>query len=83
MTLQKQMKEKLAQVGLPYKEINCYGNQIVIICVGYETGKKWVSILSKFTTKQNMVKTILYNKENKGTCLLPSTHDAYLIGATI
>jgi len=48
MTKQQEMKSKLEQIGLPYKEVECYGSQIVVTAHSVESANKWAMILSRF-----------------------------------
>ena len=82
-TPQQRLQAKLESLGLPYKEIKVYGSQIMVTAWGEATANKWHSILSKFTTSRCPVRSVDYNKVNEGTCLLPSTHEVWLIGGTI
>lgn len=83
MTPQQQMKAKLESLGLSYKQIDVYGSQIMVTAWSESAAKKWHSILCKFTTSKRPVKSIDYNKENRGTCLMPTVHEVWLIGGTI
>lgn len=83
MTPQEKIKAKLESLNIPHKKIEVYGSQIVITVVGYDTAIKWKGILSRFTTTQRMVKTLIENKVNTGGVLRPSKHKGYLVGATI
>lgn len=83
MTPQQKMKAKLESLGLPYKQIDVYGSQIMVTALGEETANKWHSILSKFTTSKRPVRSIAYNKVNTNTVLLPDVHTVWLIGGRI
>jgi len=72
MTIQQDMKQKLESVGLPYKEVQCYGRQIVITSHCRDTAEKWAHLLSKFSTFRGITECLDDTKENKGTCLLPT-----------
>ena len=82
-TPQQRMKAKLEGLGLPYKEIKVYGSQVMITVWSETAAKKWHSVICRFTNSKRPVKSIDYNKENRGTCLLPTRHEVWLIGGTI
>jgi hypothetical protein len=83
MTPQQQIKAKLAAVGIPYKEINCYGSQIIVTAWSRDAASKWASLLGKFSTVKNVVKSVDYAKKNKNTVLLPSVVTVWRVWATI
>jgi len=82
-TPQERMKAKLESLGLPYKEIECYGSQVMITALSESAANKWHSILCKFTTSKRPIRSIDRNKVNENTCLNPSSHEVWLIGGTI
>lgn len=47
-TLQDKMKEMLKKTGLPYKEIEVYGRQIVVTCWSRDAAEKWSHLLTRF-----------------------------------
>lgn len=73
MTTQKAMAAKLAKCGIPHKEIECYGSQIVITSHCRDTADKWASLLAKFATVRCVVEALDYAKENKFGSLNPTT----------
>lgn len=83
MTPQQQLQSKLESLGLPYKEIKVYGSQVMITAWSETAANRWRSILCKFTTSRRPVKSVDYNKENRGTCLMPTVHEVWLIGGMI
>jgi len=83
MTSQEKMKQKLLNLGIPAKEIKCYGSQIMVTVIGKETSEKWQMILNNFCSRVLSSKTIDYAKENKGTCLNPTVVDVYRVWGTI
>ncbi len=82
-TLQERLKQKLESVGLPHSEIKVYGSQIMITAIGKVTIQRWASVLARFSKINGIAEAIEYNKENKNTCLLPSTHKVWRVWATI
>jgi hypothetical protein len=73
MSIQARMQQKLEQIGLPYKQIEVYGRQIVVTSTCRATADKWASLIGKFATFRGVTESIDYCKEQKGTCLLPTT----------
>lgn len=47
-TLQQKMKAMLEKTGLPYKEIEVYGRQIVVTCWSRDAAEKWAHLLTRF-----------------------------------
>lgn len=76
MNKQAAMKAKLALAGtlagIPFREIECYGSQIVVTSACDNTARKWARLLSRFATVRGVIKSLDDAKENKGTCLRPS-----------
>lgn len=72
MSIQDKMKATLSQCGIPFKQIDCYGSQIVITSECRDTAQRWNGVLSKFCTKFKSIPVIDYAKENKGTALCPT-----------
>ncbi len=83
MTTQETMQAKLSTLGIPAKDIHCYGSQIVITAWGQDAAHKWASVLAKFSKVKAMRECFDYNQENKNTCLLPSSHKVWRVWATI
>lgn len=83
MTIQQEMKEKLAALGMPFHEIQCYGRQITIECISQDTCSKWSGIIGKFAKVKGILKSVVYTKENKKLQLIPSTMTVYRLYATI
>lgn len=80
------MKEKLQQIPLPYKSMEVFGAincNIHIETLGEKTAEQWRSILVQFCRKVKVVETFRHNKVNENTCLLPSRHKVFLIGAVV
>jgi hypothetical protein len=57
-TIQQQMKASLETVGLPFKDVQCYGSQIVITCVSRDTANRWVPVLRKFSTVRGVIECL-------------------------
>lgn len=69
MTIQAQIKATLAKAGIPSREIEVYGSQIVITSACRDTAQKWGELLGKFAKVRGIVETIDEAKVQKGTCL--------------
>lgn len=74
---QEKIKALLQKSGIPYKEIECYGSQIVVTSWCRDSADKWARLLAKFSTVRGVVETCDYAKENKGTCLKPTRIKVY------
>lgn len=72
-TIQQQMKAKLEQAGIPYKQIECYGSQIVITSHCEKTARRWAFLLSHFSRVRGVIKALDDAQVNKGSVLCPST----------
>lgn len=77
------MKIKLAEAGIPHKEINCYGSQIVVTAWSRGAADKWASLLGRFAKVRGIVETYDCDKVNTGSCLLPSRHKVVRVFAAI
>jgi hypothetical protein len=58
MTTQQKIKALLESIGLPYREIQCYGNQIVITSTSDSTARKWAMVLAKFAKVRGITKSL-------------------------
>lgn len=72
-TPQKELKETLESSGIPFKKIECYGSQIVITSWSEGAAQDWAILISKFAKIRGIIKSRDYAKENKQTCLNPSS----------
>lgn len=77
MKPQDQMRAQLERSGIPYKEIECYGSQIVVTSWSHDAAKRWARLLGRFATVRGLVHTRDYNEENRGTNLNPTTHEVW------
>lgn len=67
---------------IPFKRVDCYGSQVVVVCWSRDAAEKVASILSRATFKiRGIVKSRDYNKENKKLLANPSTHEVYKVFA--
>ena len=83
MTSQQQIAATLAKSGIPAKEIKVYGSQIMIVAWSRGAADKWASLISKFAKVRGVVKSYDHDKINTNTVLRPSSHDVWLVAATI
>jgi hypothetical protein len=77
------MKAKLQASGLPYKEVECYGAQIVVTCWSRGAADRWTLLLDRFARVTSVVQSVDYAKKNRGTCLLPTTVDVWRVFARV
>lgn len=83
MKPQEAMKERLEQVGIPFKAIECYGSQIVITSWCRESAERWAGLLGRFAKVRGITHSVDYAKENKNTVLRPSTVEVWRTFARI
>lgn len=83
MTSQDHMQAKLAQSGIPYKEIRCYGSQITVTTLSRQAAAQWVDLLGKFSRVKGCIHTYEYNKVNQNTMLNPTMHKVWRVYSTI
>lgn len=84
MTPQQRMAATLAKAGIPHKEIKCFGSQVLVVCLGEDSARKFAALLGTFCrTVRGPVESVDYNKKNENTVLLPSRHKIWLVGGTI
>ena len=83
VTPQQQIKALLIKSGIPYKEINCYGSQIMVTAWSESAARKWALLLAKFAKVNNIGQGIDEAKVNKNTVLLPTVIRVWRVWATI
>ena len=83
MTDQEKLEAKLAQAGIPAKEIKCSGSLIIITTRGEDSARKWAALLAKFATVRAVVKSRDESVIQKGTCLKRTYHKVWRVGAYI
>ncbi len=83
MSIQEQMKAKLLDSGIPAKQINVYGSQIVITALSRNTIMRWTTLLSRFASIKAVKESVDYTKENQNTVLRPTTIKVWRVWATI
>jgi hypothetical protein len=57
-TPQAQMKAKLAQAGIAYKEISCYGRQIVVTSWSRDAADSWAQLLGQFAKVRAVIEAL-------------------------
>jgi hypothetical protein len=80
---QERMTTTLAKAGIPYRGINCYGQQIVVTTKGEATARKWAELLARVATVRGVLKSVDYAKENRNTVLKPTTIEVWRVFARI
>ena len=83
MSKQDKVKALLEKVGLPFIEIEVYGNQITVECKAEKTSRRWAGIIGKFATIRGVIKTTRESKKNTNTVLLPDRYEIYRVYAKI
>jgi hypothetical protein len=69
MTIQAQIKATLEKSGIPSREIEVYGSQIVITSACRDTAEKWGALLSGFSKVRGILESIDEAKIQKGSCM--------------
>lgn len=70
--LNARMKAKLEQAGIPFKDIEVYGSQIVVTSFCRDSAGKWATLLAKFAKVRGVIETLDDAVRNRGTVLRPS-----------
>ena len=91
MTTQDKLKAQLEKAGIPYKEIHCYGSQVMITAWSFKAAKEWANLLTKFCSgKVRVVESRDETKDperilkaNPGLVKSHFYHEVWRIGATI
>lgn len=88
MTAQQLAKaeELVNSLPIPRRSIKVFGTincNIHITCESRKTAEKWVMALGKFCRTVNCVESVDYAKENKGSCLNPTTVKVFKIGGVV
>ena len=76
------IKELLEKSGIPAFDLQVYGTirvNIIATCEGFDTCNRWLDLLSQFCSKVRMCESVLYNKDNRGTCLNPTRRHCYRV----
>ena len=58
MTTQQKIKATLETAGLPFRDIQCYGTQIVVTSQSDEAARKWAVLLGKFAKVRGITKSL-------------------------
>jgi hypothetical protein len=86
MTMTSDKSARFEQVfktaGVPFKEINAYGSQVVVTCRSRDAAAKAASVLQRATFNVlKVAKAIDYNAVNVNTNLCPTTHEVWRVWA--
>lgn len=63
---QNKMKAKLETAGIPFKEVEVYGNQIVVTAWSKDAADKWQVLLAKFAKIRGAIQSMDYAQDQ--TC---------------
>lgn len=75
--------EKLFRAGgVKFKQVEAFGSQVIVTCWSREAAEKVARLLQlgSFTVR-GVVESVDYNAKNEGTCLTPTTHHVWRVGA--
>lgn len=66
-TPQQQIKATLESAGIPYKQIDVFGSQIIVTAWSHHAAKRWGILLARFTSKvRGIVKSLDQTVESEG-----------------
>ena len=57
MTIQQKMRATLERAGIPYKQIDVYGRQIVVTSWCMESANRWAILIQQFATLRGVIKS--------------------------
>lgn len=77
------IKDILARAGIPALEVQAYGQQITVECIGRNTAERAAFLLGHAFKIRGMIKAAVDAKENKGTCLLPTKRIVWRVYACL
>lgn len=86
MTIQQKMRKTLEALPVPHKQIDVYGNQIVITSWSADAANKWAGILARFAKVRGVIRSVDYAKEDtqaRRSTLGPATVDVWRTFAVI
>lgn len=66
MTPQQAMTAKLAESGIPAKQIRVFGSQIIVTCWSRDAAERFSALLSKFATVRGVVRSVDKTKDTSG-----------------
>ena len=72
MTKQQKLAAILGRAGIPARNIECYGLQIVVTCASLQAADKWANLLSTFAKVRGVVNSYDYAAKNTNTVMRPS-----------
>jgi hypothetical protein len=64
------MKATLEATGLPYKQVECYGSQIVVTAWCQESANRWASLLARFAKVRGQTQGLDEKKDGNPTGML-------------
>lgn len=69
MSAHDQLKTALVRTGVPHKQIDCYGRQIVVTSESVDTANKWASVLAAFANVHAVIESRDEASTQRGTCM--------------
>lgn len=82
-TPQEKIKAVLLKSGIPVKEVQVYGSQIMITAWSLDAANKWASVVAKFATVKRVMESMDDDKVNTNTVMNPSWHKVWRVWGTI
>ncbi len=68
-TPQQKIKSRLEASGIPFKQVECYGSQIVVTAHCRNAAERWAALLGQFAKVRGVIESVDEAVEQKGTCL--------------
>ncbi len=84
--LVKEIQTKLEGIDLPRYKIHCFGRQIHVDAIGYDTISKWVDVVSKFATVKTVTECLnetVHSKETAVNAVDKDYFKVYRLWATL
>ena len=81
MTTTENLERLLKSIGRKPKTVRVYGSQVVVTCRSHSEADKIATLLSAAFTIRGVIESVDYAKENKGTCLVPTTFKVWRVFA--
>lgn len=83
MNHQKKIKALLEETGIPAKEIQVYGQQIMVTTWSEDAARKFAALVGNFARVRRVWESLDDNLENRGTSLLPTRHKVWRMAAVM
>ena len=82
-TPQQKMHARLSMIGVPFKEIECFGKQIIVTTVSLDSSKKWQQLLRRFAKVVRRPCRSIDDAKNSGEGYGKKTQLVWRVSATV